>query len=165
VAQLPEVTIQDVFTWYRMKDELNKLKLAEHLLRNRIFAKFFTAPKEGTNKYDLGIALPESAGYYLKAVYPIERKIDEVMLKTGADRFREAKINLDSLVRYKAELEVKEYRTLTAEQMQVFNQCLTIKPGSVQLSIEPTTEKKAELARSQEPSGPVDLSNITIPKL
>lgn len=137
MAHIPDITIQDVYQWFKMKDELNKLKIAEHLLRQRIFMKFFPLPMEGTNTLDLGSVIESSAGYALKAKYPIERKIDPTLLKNLSPQLAEAKINVDSVVRYKPELALREYRTLTAEQAKVFNQCLDIKPGSVQLSIEP----------------------------
>lgn len=122
-------TLDDLAEWYRIKEQLNALKAKEALLRRFVFNGFFPTPKEGTNSYKL----PD--GFVLKATYPIDRAIDEAAMTALADPFREAGISVDSLIRRKPELVVKEYRTLTAEQATLFDQCLVIKPGSPQLEI------------------------------
>lgn len=133
------VTIQDLMLWYKLKDELAKLKASESLMRSKLFKGYFPTPKEGTNTLDLdplliAAGLP-SGGHVLKATYPIERKIDDAAVTTLAPVLAANLISVDKLIRRKPELDVKEYRTLTAEQTQLFDQCLIVKPGSAQLEI------------------------------
>jgi hypothetical protein len=133
------VTVVDLMVWFKMQEDLRKLKAAEHLLRTKLFKGYFPTPKEGTNTLDLdplliAANLP-SGGHVLKATHPIERKVDEAALTTLTPTFREKGIKVDDLIKRKPELAVKEYRTLTEEQVQLFDQCLIVKPGSPTLEI------------------------------
>lgn len=134
MSELPDtkVTLADMFRWYEMVEQLDKLKLAEVTLRKRIFGDYFPPDKrvEGTN------TAPLDDGYALKGTYKIDRKVDEAALTTLAPTFREQAIPLDSLIKYKPELSVKEYRKLegdTSEEgkkrLHLFDQCLIIKPS------------------------------------
>jgi hypothetical protein len=131
MAEIPEneVTMADVHLWYEMQEQLAKLKVNEMLLRKRIVAKFFPTPKEGVNSH------PLEAGWVMKADCGIDRKIEEAVLTTLKPAFKEAKISVDKLVRWKPELAVKEYRALNEEQRHLFDQALIIKPSSPQLEI------------------------------
>jgi hypothetical protein len=124
-----DVTKEDIATWYKMHQQLGKLKSAEMLLRNKIFKGLWLEPVEGTNKYEL------DKGFVLKATYPITRKVDIALLTTMSPELRTAGIMVDNLVKYKPELVVAVYRTLTTEQQQSFDRILEIKPGSPQLEI------------------------------
>lgn len=123
------VTMEHLAQWYKMKKQLAELRFAESTLRKRIFGNFFPAPIEGTNNFQL------ADGYVLKAVYSIDRDVDVASLAALTDKFTEAGLRTDSLIRKKPELVLREYRTLTAEQQALFDQCLVIKPGSPQLDI------------------------------
>jgi len=125
MTQLPDnpVTINDLMAWYKMHEDLAKLKASEVLLRKKIFGHYFPTPSEGTNTF----TLPD--GYALKATYKIERKVDEAALTTLAPSFREQHIAVDSLIVRKPELAVREYRKLTTEQTRLFDQCLIVKPS------------------------------------
>jgi len=124
-----QVTTEDLFQWYQMQQDLSALKAAEGLLRAKIFKGLFPAPEEGTNTHHL----PD--GYELKAVHKINRTLDIAAVTAFADKFKEAKIPVDKLIEYKPELRIKEYRSLTAEQMQLFDQCLVVKDGTPDLKI------------------------------
>jgi len=131
MSQIPEneVTMKDVEAWYVMQEQLRILKQNEMLMRMRIFKYFFPAPKEGTNNFDL----PD--GYQMKAVHPIERKVDEAALDSMKEKFKEEKVNTNKLIKWKPEVVIKEYRTLTDDQRHLFDQALIVKPGSPQVSI------------------------------
>jgi hypothetical protein len=131
MAEIPEntVTMKDVEQWYTMQEQLSKLKIAESILRKRIVGHFFPTPREGVNSH------PLEAGWVMKADCGIDRKVDEAALTTLKAPLKEAKISVDKLIRWKPELAVKEYRTLSDEQRHLFDQCLIIKPASPQLEI------------------------------
>jgi hypothetical protein len=132
-----EITIEHLMQWYKMQEDLAKLKSAEALLRARIFKKYFPTPVEGTNDFSL------DDGYVLKAKYSIDRKVDEATLTTLTPDLRKLNIPLDALIKYKPELSVKAYRTLEGDssdegkkRLNLFDQCLIIKPaGTQQLEI------------------------------
>lgn len=107
----------------------------EQTLRKEVFALFFPAPIEGTNKFDL----PE--GWALKGTYKIDRKVDEQAVPAVSEALRGMGVNVDLLIGYEPKLKTATYRELTAEQRGIFDQALTIKPGS------PTVELVAPKAK------------------
>ena len=146
--------------WFEADDALGALKSKEALLRAAVYREFFIKkdengvdilPAEGTNKFDL------ANKYQLKAQRIINRSIDAAALKqlshTKAElEYKVAQgilmtdeevalhktllgVSLDELIKYKPELAVKEYRTLTAEELRVFDDVLVIRDGSPQLEI------------------------------
>jgi hypothetical protein len=107
----------------------------EQALRKEVFALFFPAPIEGTNKFDL----PE--GWALKGTYKIDRKVDEQAVPAVTEALRSMGVNVDLLIGNEPKLKTATYRELTAEQRVIFDQALTIKPGS------PTVELVAPKAK------------------
>ena len=149
MTTIPEnaVTQADLNEWYRLKDELTRVKTAEMLLRTKIYKGLFTAPEEGTN------TLPLDGGWVIKAKRTIQRDIDLAALNVNAivdpatnmSRLTQNGIHPEQLVKWKPELVLKNYRLLTEEQMAIFNECLVIKDGSPALEIVlPASAKKAE---------------------
>jgi hypothetical protein len=140
MVEIPEnpITQAMLSTWYKMAQELKKLKTKEILLRKDIFGKAFPDPKEGTNNYGL------DDGYVLKGQYQLTRDIDEGAFNALKEKLREEKINPDLLVQYKPSLVKKEYNKLTDEQKQLFDQCLIVKPGSPSLEIVLPAKAKAK---------------------
>lgn len=151
MSAIPEdqLTQNDLFVWYKMQADLATLKRAESLLRTRIFRHLFPIPKEGTNTVQLD-TLPMLAGMaptgnVIKAVHKLNRDIDVAALTTLTPRFQEANLPLAKLVKYVPELVIKEYRKLTDEERQLFEQAIIIKPGSPALEIVlPASAKKAQ---------------------
>lgn len=136
-----DVTEQDVAEWFRLQEELKRVKAAEMLLRLKIFKAYFPSPTEGTNTF------PMAAGWVMKGKYVINRDIDPGALGAYKERFRENGINPDVLVRYKPELVLSEYRELTAEQQKFFDNALVVKPGTPSLEIVlPAKAKKEQQA-------------------
>lgn len=123
------VTQADLDEWYRLQDQLKKIKASEMLLRTKIFKHLFPNPVEGTNNY------PLAEGWVAKGKYTINREVDPGALGAYRPKLAEAGINADMLVQYKPSLVLGEYRKLTAEQQQLFDACLIIKPGSPALEI------------------------------
>jgi hypothetical protein len=143
MVQIPvdEIKQEDIQQWYVLQDQLKKLKASEMLLRTRIFKGLFPNPVEGTNNYPL----PEQ--WVLKGGYKLTRNIDIGSLQAMRERFAAAGVRADSLVEYKPSLVLSEYRTLTDEQRQLFDQCLEIKPGSPSLEIVLPAKAKKETSK------------------
>jgi hypothetical protein len=132
----PAPTPQDLANWFNMKAELARLKSAEAMLRSRIFKHYFPTPIEGTNTAELG----DGTGAQIKATHVINRDIDEGALDAFSKSMKEAGSNqpqlpLGLLVEWKPRLVLKQYRELTEEERNAFDQCLIIKPGSPQMEI------------------------------
>lgn len=140
------VTKAELYEWFTLRDQIAKLRVKEHFLREKIVRVMYPMPKEGTNNYDLGLVDEASKGFMLKMTYGFTRKVDKVLLEQIKPQLREKfGVNPDLLVRYTPELETKKWRELTAEQAAFFNQCLEIKLDSPQLKVEPTAAKKKEI--------------------
>lgn len=118
--------------WQRLCGTLKDVKDEEAALRKELFAGAFPAPKEGTQRVTL------TDGTVLKGEFKLNRKIDVEVLK-GLDLPQRLK---DMVVRYKPELDTKQYRSLTQEDLEIFDECLTITPGMPSLAIEDPSEKK-----------------------
>jgi len=124
--------------WQAAKAEADKVKHLierEQALRKEVFSLFFPAPTEGTNKVDL------PGGWTLKGTYKIDRKVDEQVVPAVTEALRGMGVNVDLLIGYEPKLKTTVYRELTAEQRAIFDQALTIKPGS------PTMELVAPKAK------------------
>lgn len=122
-------TQEDLNVWFTMTQQLDKLKLAEMELRKRIFATYFKSPIEGTNK------VPLTEGWVLKCDHKINRTVDIASLTNAVAMFAESGIDTASLIKYKPELILPEYRKLDDDTRKVFDQVLVIKEGSPQLDI------------------------------
>ena len=138
VVEIPEdvVTINDLVVWDKMRQDLTRIKVAEALLRRRVFKHFFPSPTEGTNKVDL------AAGYVLKGTYEINRDVDEGALQALNESLREKGIIAENYLRRKPELKVGEYRKLTKDEATLFDQVLIIKPGMPAIEIVPPKADK-----------------------
>ena len=132
------VTQKDLEEWYKATEELTKAKAKEILLRLRIFKHYFPNPVEGTNTH----ALPD--GYEIKGTHKINRTVEPAALVVLAPKFTEASIKVDSLIEYKPDLKIREYRTLTDEQRHLFDQALTIKDGTPDVKIVLPAKNKAK---------------------
>jgi len=139
MTQVPEneVTQADINKWYELQAQLKSIKASEMLLRTKIYKGLFKDPKEGTN------TIPLNQGWVLKAKHVINRDVDQASLTacsqideaTQMSRFSSNGIHTEKLIKWKPELVTKEYRLLTDEQRQIFDECLIIKPGSPSLEI------------------------------
>ncbi len=150
-----QLCVEDLADWHAKKDALARAQQAEMTLRLRVVKWFFPDPEEGANNAQM----PD--GTKINLTHPISRKVDEASLATfkkltvresvqllaaiGMDPtvmdpdmpvFDAMGIAPDVLLEYKPSLKTTEYRTLTAEQLAIFDRVLEIKPGSPQLKIE-----------------------------
>jgi len=107
----------------------------ERALRQLVADAMFDEPHEGTNYVDL------ESEWRLKLTYKLDRKIDEAMLATVKEQLASMNVSIDKIVKWKPEVVLKAYRELTAEQMNVFDQAVVIKPGTPALEMVPPKEK------------------------
>ena len=119
-----QATNEDIMEWLKKKSELALVKAQEAVLRQKIIKTFFATPTEGTNKFDLG------KDYGLKFTHKLTREVDDAMLTNLLPALREKGINVDNLVERKPSLKLKNWRDLTEEEHQLFDQCVTTKPAS-----------------------------------
>lgn len=139
MTTVPEntVTQADLAEWYKLQEDLKRIKASEMLLRTKIYKAFFKDPVEGTN------TLPLDAGWVMKAKRTIQRDVDLAALqanmklddKTQQSALSSHGIHVEQLIKWVPELVLKEYRKLPAEQLAIFNECLVIKDGSPSLEI------------------------------
>lgn len=124
-----QVSQEDLNSWFAACQALEAAKAAEIVLRRKIAAFFFRDPKEGTNK------VPLADGWVIKMQHVVNRTVDVAALTNLGDEFAKAGLRTDVLLKYKPEVQIANYRTLTDEQRNLFDQALTIKPGTPQLEI------------------------------
>lgn len=134
MAPVPEneVTMQDLIKWSELQKLLAATKASEMLLRQKIYRAFFPDPKEGTNK------APLNDGWVLNAQRKIDRKVNIEMvnaLNIPDGPFVKSGILAADLIEWEPKLKLSAYRELTLEQMEVFDQALTIKDGSPDMKI------------------------------
>jgi hypothetical protein len=131
-----------VAEWFEAKKKLDYYKEEEINLRKTIFGRYFSEPKEGTNK----VPLNDGSGAFLIGKYVINRQVDPGSLQAlyALERADETVVllPLDRLIKSKPELVVSEYRSLNANQRDFFDRCLIIKPGIPQLEIVVSKKKK-----------------------
>ena len=139
----PETTIDEneIGLWWSMAQKLKKLRAQEIMARKRIFGFFFKDPDEGTNNHNL------DGGYVLKGGYKLDRKIDEGAFVSMKEKFREAGINPDVMVKQELTLVKKEYNKLSDKQVKLFDQVLLIKPGSPSLDVVMPAKNKPKVAK------------------
>jgi hypothetical protein len=104
----------------------------EQALRKEVVEMFFPTPVEGTNNFEL------AAGYKLKLTYKLDRKLDDAALPAVMQKVRDLGINTDELLSFKPSLDTKAYRVFTQlhpEASKVFDEALTVKPGSPVLEL------------------------------
>lgn len=118
------VTLEE---WYKLKVQLDSLKLKELTLRKAIHEFYFPDAEEGTSSIDIG------GGFVLKAVTKYNYRIDEGALEAVKPKLED--LGVAPPVRYKIELDTKPYRALKGEAEEVFGEALIIKPGTPTLSI------------------------------
>lgn len=125
--QLTAEQKQDVLNrWYvlhqHVEQQLKPIIEQERALRRELIDAYFPEPKEGSNKADIG------GGWTLEHYRWIDYQIDEAVVPAVTTQLPPG--FLDHLLRYKPELQLKNYRTLPKEYKDVFDQCVISKPGS-----------------------------------
>ena len=102
----------------------------ERALRKAVLEAYFPSPKEGTQS-----APTEDGKLVLR--YPYERAVDSDALEELHLKRVKAGVDLDSVINYSPKVNLTAYRDLTTTQTKMLDRCLTVKPGSMQLTFVP----------------------------
>lgn len=136
MVQLPEMNLTEeqkyelLYNWYSKKEELAKVQAQERALRQSVVSVFFPdGLNENTNKIKL------VTGDDLVVTQPYTRKVDKAIFSQILPDLIEAGVDVNEVTETKVELRVAAYRNLTAEQLAIFDECVTTTPGSPQVKI------------------------------
>ncbi|UVK80461.1 hypothetical protein [Escherichia phage vB_EcoM_PD328] len=136
MVQLPEMNLTEeqkyelLYKWYSKKEELAKVQAQERALRQSVVSVFFPdGLNENTNKIKL------DTGDDLVVTQPYTRKVDKAIFSQILPDLIEAGVDVNEVTETKVELRVAAYRKLTAEQLAIFDECVTTTPGSPQVKI------------------------------
>lgn len=136
MVQLPEMNLTEeqkyelLYNWYSKKEELAKVQAQERALRQSVVNVFFPdGLNENTNKIKL------DTGDDLVVTQPYTRKVDKAIFSQILPDLIEAGVDVNEVTETKVELRVAAYRKLTAEQLAIFDECVTTTSGSPQVKI------------------------------
>lgn len=136
MVQLPEMNLTEeqkyelLYNWYSKKEELAKVQAQERALRQSVVSVFFPdGLNENTNKIKL------DTGDDLVVTQPYTRKVDKAIFSQILPDLIKAGVDVNEVTETKVELRVAAYRKLTAEQLAIFDECVTTTPGSPQVKI------------------------------
>lgn len=139
-GQLPEkVSDEDLQEWAVLKAIAKEAAENEMRKRRELIAKYFPVKAEGsvTRKTPMGLSVA--------VTFTVNRSIDKGILTAFTPQLEEAKVSLDAIIKNKPELVVSAYRTLTDAQRTLFDQVMTIKEGTPQITVTvPASMKKGK---------------------
>ena len=106
-----------------LQTEIAKLKVEEAALRNDLFARVFTKPKEGAgNKAEL------PGGYIMQATHKINRKVDQVETQKLFDGDN-TKDLAAGVFKATYSLKLAAFKALSDADKLLFSEAVTEKPG------------------------------------
>lgn len=116
--------------WLNAVREVNRVKPIldkERELRKSLFSGLFPEAEEGTNNYIFSEELK------IQGTLPYDRKVDKVVLQAIGEECFKNGVDIGRLIEWEPKLVLKEYRKLTKDQLQMFDLCITTKPGSISM--------------------------------
>lgn len=116
----------------KIKEPLSQLEEDEKTLRQQVHDNFFPDKLEGTTTF------PLQGGWALKAVYALDRKVDEAAWPAVKAKLKEIKEKPDLLVRMKPALDTRKYKELmlrNKDAADILEQALVTKPKLPTLSM------------------------------
>ncbi len=118
---------QKILAWQEANDQLKIWKETESALRDELAEELFPHASEGTNTKELpyGVA---------KCVHGYNVKIDSKRLKEAAKDLPPK--TRKAIVKTSYSLNKKTYATLTEEQRDTFDECITRTPSKPRLTFE-----------------------------
>lgn len=126
-------TFEDTLAeWLETKQAMSKLQAQERKLRKSLFDAAFPNPKEGTNSLEL------ADGRIFKGKYPMNRSVDETAVGGVIAELRKLGNNEvvpEDIFPVKHSLSTSVYRKLPEDVLQIVNNAITTKPGSVSIEV------------------------------
>lgn len=127
---VPDPYLAMLDEWEKAQANAKAWAAKENDLRRQLFAGAFPNPKEGVNNH----LLPD--GRKIKGTHKIQRKIDEAAIAVTLQEMRNRGVaNADDLVRYKPELSITAWKTLSDEMKLVFSPAVVSSPAMPTLEI------------------------------
>lgn len=135
-----------LYQWRRVKADASNYAKLERELRNSVIARAFPDAKRGTSTFDFG------GGAKLVATFPESYKLDQQLINGVLDTIdnlgERAKLRVEGLVKFKAELAVGAYKALGTSLdetdkviKKTIDKILTVTPGQPQLEFKPKPDK------------------------
>lgn len=122
---------QAIQEWWLVDQHRKEVQARELALRSRIFGEAFPAPTEGSanNK------MPLDEGWILQGDYKINRNVDEAMVVALRAMGDNVATIVDSVIKWKPELKLKEWKALDAETRKLLAEMVIEKPGTPALEV------------------------------
>lgn len=125
--------------WHEAQDALRQAKEAEADLSKKVVEEFFSkVPQDAEGTF----SLPLGGGYKLKSQYRLTRKINAEALQELKADLEANGVDVDALVHWTPSIVMGQYRTLSMEQKQLFDEVIESKQSTPSISIEAPKPKK-----------------------
>lgn len=119
--------------WHEAQDALQQAKEAEADLSKKVVEEFFSnVPQDAEGTF----SLPLGGGYKLKSQYRLTRKINAEALQELKADLEANGVDVDALVHWTPSIVMGQYRTLSMEQKQLFDEVIESKQSTPSISIE-----------------------------
>ncbi len=119
--------------WHEAQDALQQAKEAEADLRKQVVEEFFSnVPQDAEGTF----SLPLGGGYKLKSQYKLTRKVNAEALQGLKADLEANGIDVDTLVHWTPSVVMGQYRVLSMEQKQLFDEVIESKQSTPSISIE-----------------------------
>lgn len=128
-AEAKQVLYDEISAWKKVTDKLAPLIAEEKKLREELAKKYFTDPREGTNKITLGF------GKELKLKHGIKRELDEAALDAASVQRLIDPDLVSKVINYKPAVSVTGWKSFTDEQRALFKDIITEKPSFPSLEL------------------------------
>lgn len=128
LVELSRMSREEVFVlWHNTLPQVEEAKALiayEQLLRKHVFDNYFHTFHEGTNALDF------SDGSRLRGVVQFRREVNREVLINIGQQLRDMGLPVDSIVRWKPELDTTAYKALPeGPALDLLNSAIVTKPG------------------------------------
>lgn len=125
--------------WHEAQCALQQAKEAEADLSKKVVEEFFSkVPQDAEGTF----SLPLGGGYKLKSQYRLTRKINAEALQELKADLEANGVDVDALVHWTPSIVMGQYRTLSMEQKQLFDEVIESKQSTPSISIESPKQKE-----------------------
>lgn len=125
--------------WHEAQESLRQAKEAEADLRKQVVEEFFSkVPQDAEGTF----SLPIGGGYKLKSQYKLARRINAEALQELKADLKANGVDVDALVYWTPSVVMGQYRTLSMEQKQLFDEVIESKQSTPSISIEAPKPKE-----------------------